>query len=76
MLFLNKPNKYGLPNGVKPRANGKYEAKYNNEYLGIFNSVEEAELAHTEAKRKHIREVAEEYKSIVPTKVYDALMNW
>ena len=76
MLFLNKPNKYGLPNGVKPRANGRYEAKYNNEYLGIFNSVEEAELAHTEAKRKHIREVAEEYKNKIPTKVYDALMNW
>ena len=76
MLFLNKPNRFGLPNGIKPRSKGRYEAEYNHEPLGVFDTLEEAVAKHTEAKRKHIREVAEEYKSIVPTKVYDALMNW
>lgn len=76
MLFLNKPNKFGLPNGIKPRTKGRYEAQYNHEPLGVFDTLEEAIAKHTEAKRKHIREVAEEYKSIIPAKVYDALMNW
>jgi len=34
MLFLHKPNKYGLPNGVKPRAHGKYSAEYKKKFLG------------------------------------------
>ena len=77
LIFTSKPNKYGLPTGVALTANGKrYRAKYNGKELGTFDTVEEAESAHTEAKRKHIREVAEEYKNKIPTKVYDALMNW
>ena len=76
MLFLHKPNKYGLPNGIKPTKGGKYEAKYNHKYLGVFDTIEEAELAHDNEKRKHIREVAEEYRNKIPAKVYDALMNW
>ena len=75
-LFIKKQNKYGLPTGIKPRANGKYEAKYNQEHLGIFDSVEEAELAHEEAKRKAIKAVAEEYKLYIPDKVYKALLAW
>lgn len=75
-LFIKKQNKYGLPTGIKPRANGKYEAKYNQEHLGVFNSVEEAELAHEEAKRKAIKAVAEEYRPVIPDKVYKALLAW
>lgn len=76
MLFSHKPNKYKLPNGIKPTSNGKFEAKYNKKYLGVFNTVEEAELAHENAKRNAIRIVAEEYKSIIPNKVYRALLAW
>lgn len=76
MLFMKKPNKYGLPNGIKPSTKGRYEAKYNGKYLGIFNTLEEAELAHENEKRKAIKNVAEEYKPYIPEKLYKALLVW
>lgn len=75
MIFMNKPNKYDLPNGIRPVGN-KFEAKYNGKHIRTLSSLNEAIQAHTDAKRRHIREVAEEYKEIIPVKVYDALMNW
>ena len=76
-MFTSKPNRYGLPTGVTLTANKqKYRARYNGKELGVFTTVEDAKSAHDEAKRKHIREVAEEYKNKIPTKVYDALLNW
>ena len=76
MLFSHKPNKYNLPNGIKPIANGRFEAVYNQKHLGKFDTVIEAELAHEKAKRSAIRRVAEEYKSVIPKKVYIALLEW
>lgn len=76
MLFMKKPNKYGLPNGIKPRMNGKYEAQYRKEMLGVFNSIEEAVVAHDKAKKSAITEIANEYKEIIPKRLYDALVNW
>lgn len=76
MLFMNKPNKYGLPSGISFTDSKKYHADYQGKGIGNFNTLDEAIQAHTDAKRKHIREVAEEYKEIIPVKVYDALMNW
>ena len=76
-MFRTKKNKHGLPTGIGRNGNSnRYRARYNGKELGTFDTLEEAVAKHTEAKRKHIREVAEEYKSIIPTKVYDALMNW
>lgn len=76
MLFMKKPNKYGLPNGVKPRANGKYEAKYNGRQLGVYDTLELAVIAHDEEKLKAIIEIANEYKDKIPSKLYEALINW
>lgn len=76
MLFMKKPNKYGLPTGIKPTDSGRYDAKYNGKHLGTFDTVEQAELAHEEAKRKAIKEVAEEYRQVIPDKVYRALLAW
>ena len=76
MLFMKKPNKYGYPNGIKPRAKGRFEAKYNNEHLGVFDTIEEASIAHDKAKKKAVTEVANEYKDKIPDKVYQALINW
>ncbi len=75
MLFLKKPNKNGLPNGVKMDGK-KYDATYNGKHLGTFNSIIEAKMAHEEAKRKQIKNVAEEYKQYIPERVYNALLNW
>ena len=76
MLFMKKSNKYGLPTGIKPTDSGRYDAKYNGKHLGTFDTVEQAELTHEEAKRNAIKEVAEEYRPYIPDKVYRALLAW
>ena len=76
MLFMHKRNKYDLPNGIKPRAKGKFEAQYNHENLGIFDTVEKAAIAHDKKKKEVIIEIANEYKNQIPDKVYQALINW
>ncbi len=72
MLFLNKPNKRGLPNGIRECKNG-YSAKYNNKELGTYETVEEAFIIYALEKEKTIKRIANEYKDIIPIKVYDAL---
>ena len=76
MLFMHKPNKYGLPNGIKPSCNGKYEVRYNGKHIGTFNTIEEASIAHDKAKKIAITEIANEYKNDIPTQLYKALINW
>lgn len=76
MLFMKKPNKYGLPNGIKPRANGKYEAKYGGKQIGVFETLELAAIAHDEEKLKAVIKIANEYKDKIPSKLYEALINW
>lgn len=76
MLFMHKSNKYGLPNGITPMANGRYSASYNGKQIGKYNSLEEATVAHDKEKKKAVNEVAEEYKEVIPDKVYQALINW
>lgn len=73
MLFSNKPNKRGLPNGIRMNSGGRYSAKYNQKNLGSYDTVEEAYAAYAKEKEKAIKEVAEEYKDIIPKKLYDAL---
>ena len=76
MLFMHKPNKYGLPNGVKPSCNGKYEVSYNGKHIGTFSTIEEAAIIHDKAKKVAITEIANKYKNDIPTQLYDALINW
>ncbi len=72
MLFMNMPNKNGLPNGIRECKNG-YSAKYNNKELGTYETVEEAFTIYALEKEKTIKRIADEYKDIIPIKVYDAL---
>jgi hypothetical protein len=72
MLFMNKPNGRGLPNGIKRQGNG-YLAKYNGEELGIYKTLEEAYKIYSEKKEETIKRVADEYRDIIPTHVYEAL---
>ena len=76
MLFMKKPNKYGLPNGLQPMANGRYSARYNGKHIGNFDTVEEAAIAHDKAKKKYITKIANEYRDKIPDKAYQALINW
>ena len=66
-----------LPLGV--RIHGCNYSSYiqvKNEYtcLGVFNTPNEAHQAYKEAREHAIKEVAEEYKDRIPTKVYEALL--
>lgn len=76
MMFMNKPNKYNLPNGIKPSSKGRYESKYNGKYLGVFDSIEDAVVAHDMAKTEALIQIANEYKDKIPNKLYEALINW
>ena len=75
MLFLNKPNKRGLPNGIV-RAKHGYSAKYNHVELGVFDTVEEAFFCYAKEKERKIQEVADEYKNVIPEEVYQALLKY
>lgn len=76
MLFMHKPNKYNLPNGIRPSDSGKYVVRYNHRHLGTFETIEEAAIAHDKAKKEAIIDVANEYRKQIPDKVYQALINW
>lgn len=75
MLFMNKYNKYGLPNGIRKISNG-YEARFNATLVGKGNTVEETYEYYAKAKEKRIRELAEEYIEIIPKYIYNALLNY
>lgn len=75
MLFLNKPNKRGLPNGIIECSNG-YLAKYDHVDLGVCETIEQAYLLYAKRKEEIIKQVADEYKEIIPKKVYNALYNY
>ena len=75
MLFMNKPNKRGLPNGIR-KAYGKYLAKYNNEELGSYTTLEDAYNVYAAKKEENIKQIADKYKELIPEKLYVALCNY
>lgn len=76
MLFMNKPNKRGLPNGISLTQTGKYDVKYCKKKLGRYNSLEDAFLVYAKEKKNAIVKIAEEYKNIIPIRVYNALIDY
>jgi len=75
MLFMNKPNKRGLPNGIVKYKNG-YLVKYGGIEYGVKNTLEEAFKLYSEKKKEAIIYVANEYKNIIPDKLYNALLKY
>ena len=73
MLFMNKPNNRGLPNGIEKQGND-YLAKYKHEHIGVYPTVEEAYYYQTKKKKEEIIRVANEYKTIMPDYVYEAIL--
>ena len=64
-----------LPNAINRCANG-FQASYNGKSLGIFKTLDEAITVHDTEMIKHIKQLAEEYKTVLPKKVYKALINY
>lgn len=73
MLFMNKSNKRGLPNGIIKCKNG-YLAKYGGDKIGVYKTIEEAYLEQTKKKKEEIIRVANGYKGIIPDEVYNAVI--
>lgn len=77
MIFMTKAKKtdQDLPNAIYRCKNG-FRSSYNGKSLGTFKTLDEAITAHDTEMIKHIKQLAEEYKTILPKKVYKALINY
>lgn len=71
-IFSNKSNTRKLPTGVLKHPKG-YQAEYSGRNLGVYRTIEKAFDAYAREKEKAIKQMADEYKDIIPQKVYDAL---
>ena len=60
----------------KVEATNKVAIKGDRKRIGNYNTLEEAIRAHDNEKRKAIRNIAKEYKPVIPNKLYEALLNW
>ena len=75
MLFANKPNKRGLPNGIVQYKHG-FLVKYAREEYGIKETLDEAFELYADKKKEAIINIANEYKSVIPNKLYEALLSY
>lgn len=81
-LFVTCKEKRGdLPLGVfwdvdKNKYRACVAAMGKSIKLGTFNTVEEAFDKYKITKEKLIKDVAEKYKDMIPSKTYEAMMNW
>ena len=85
-LFVKKQNDRGaFPIGVYyNKKDKKYRAqlsvfkdgKKTIKYLGNFDTVNEAFKVYKRAKEDYIKEVADEYKDIIPTELYEAMYSY
>jgi hypothetical protein len=77
LMFSNKTNNRGLPNGISKAQLGNgdysYRAMYNTKSLGSYKCLEEAYDVYATEKEKAIKIKADGYKEWIPTKLYDAM---
>lgn len=76
MLFVRHPKASELPTGIRSETNGSYSANYGGKYLGTYQTIAEAYKVYSIAKEQAIYKIAEEYKNIIPQKVYEALLRY
>lgn len=79
LLINNKKIRGSYPIGVSKQRN-KFSAHISIKnklfHLGNYNTVSEAYDVYKKAKEKDIRDRAKEYKGVVSTEVYTALLNY
>ena len=61
---------------VLHKSRNGYLAEYNEKKLSIYQTVELAYEVYASEKEKAIRQLADEYKNIIPEKVYKALYDY
>ena len=52
------------------------ENKRKKKHIGRYDTINEAFLAYKEFKEKHIKQVADEYKDLIPQKLYEAMYEY
>lgn len=75
VLFVNKSNNRGVPNGIQKCAKG-YSAKYDGKSLGVYKTIEDAYYAQTKKKKEEILRVVHDYKNIIPIEAYEAIIKY
>lgn len=75
LFCISTRKKDGLPQGIRKTKTG-YSVSYCSENLGIAKTYDEACARYSLAKTNKIIEVANEYKDIIPFRLYDALLNY
>ena len=82
-LFTKSNTKRGeLPIGVNfKEKNNKYQASCSDGsnhkiYLGLYNTPEEAFEAYKQYKEQTIKDIAEEYRNVIPEVLYNAMINY
>lgn len=76
MLFVNLPNPYRLPNGIRKTDTNRFYATYGGKHLGTYDTLEEAYCIYAKEKEKFIKQIADEYQNIIPAKLYRALYEY
>lgn len=82
LLFVNNKIKRGkYPIGVAyTERNKKYQAKCSigkcQKFLGYYNTPEEAFQAYKNYKENHIKQIADQYKDLIPEILYNAMYEY
>lgn len=63
--------------GIHPNPNkDKFRVGYGDKnYIGTYDTLEEAFLVYKEAKENHIKTLANKFKAFLPEKIYNILIN-
>lgn len=75
-LFTCRRNNLGLPVGIRLTSCGNFTTSYNGKGLGTYKTLKEAFDVYATNKERAIKNVAEEYKKIIPLEVYKALLDY
>ena len=75
LFFVSSRGTSNLPQGIREAVTG-YSASFQGKHLGTYKTLKEVCEAYINRKEQIIRDVANEYKNIIPEIAYNALMNY
>lgn len=64
-----------LPTGINRCVNG-FRSTYNGKSFGVSKTLEEAINKYNVQKRLHIKQLVDEYRDRIPSKICNILLNW
>lgn len=77
LLFVkHRPNKFGLPQGIRKTEAGKYISSYKGKSLGTFNTLEEAIDMYDSKKKQDVILRADTMREVIPEKLYKVLIDY